>query len=1784
MPSQSSFELASLSVVKPGIQDALSVVGARLVQYLDAPALNAPALEEARSELHRIQGVLRMIRLDGVAVYCAEIEQVLTELAANANLASLLYRSVLQRALTGLTDYLDALMQGADNASLSLFPKYEAMQHLRGLEMSFEQDLFFPNLAVKLPDTVLNIAQADSPDDLIKAAHSQYQRGLMSWLKNSDEGLGLMQDALDTVLTCLPQNNTRDFWWIASGLLDCVEQDSTPMDLNIRKLFGRIERQMRAIVRSETGDVLPVINEMLYLIGSSHASSDRIEQIKQSYALEQYYPVISAAASAEDKQSYEELRDQMQEAEDNWEQCVAGDRDACVKFVEYVEKIAKKSDKLERKTPHYLTKKIEGLSKYLRDPAYARLIGEDVAMALMLWRSGMTQYETMDSRFQEQARILSDQIDAAMNQMPEDAQRIAELISLYSQTEQGAVKSSLANEMLANLQIVEQVLNEFFGDVTKRNELSNLQRLLVQIHGGLHILSLKHAEQLLLEMQARVRIFADSDAAPKMLETQALASAVSALHEYLQHMANGQNHHTKALISALNELTGLDLALFPPAEPVLKTGAAAEIQRPSGGDLDLLEIFLEEANEVLGIMRDNIEICKLQPDNMAPLITIRRGFHTLKGSGRMVGLLDLGEVAWAAERAMQKRLQGKKASSPALLSFIEDAVAAFSVWAADLERQGYVSVEAHDLIASARNIENGLETSIGAEAPATEASVAAPEEPVVTAVSEEIEPDAVVIGDISLSTVLFKIASEEASQNVVALRRQFDGLLSARPALVQYDFMRAAHTLAGICRSLGFTSVVDLAGNLEGWLQANIDIPVSISEHQLQMLAEVVVALDGMVQSICAKKMPNKYEDLVRRVLADKHTVMSEGELQAQMAEEIEDIAESRAQEIAEKRAKDMAEAQAMEAARAQEMAREIAREKALLEEQALADARAKALAEIQAKEIARARAEHIASQVEQARAERVSEAQAEMMSAELRAREIAHARIEQVVEAARAEEALRLEQQAELIAGEKSRATEAATKVKAAAVPEQKIILRDDVDAQLLPIFMEEADELTPKIGSCLRALREKPEDEPHLLNRLLHTLKGSARMTGAMRIGDIAHTMEDRLLAEDRSGAEFWDTLETDFDRINVLLEELRTGHVTPEPAAEAGSSEVTDAADIDNVAAITQLSGVERTQIVGMLRVRSDVVDRLVNQAGEISVARSRMETELRAFKEGLLELTGSVTRLRKQLREVEIQAESQMQARVSLNSESNERFDPLEFDRFTRLQELTRFMNESVHDVHTVQQSLLKNIDETNSVIFAQSRMNRDLQQSLMSVRMVPFGSMSERLYRLVRQTAKELNKRVNLELTGTGVELDRSMLEKMTAPFDHMLRNAIAHGLEDERLRVASGKDAIGEVRLSLRQENNEIVFEFSDDGAGLDFAALRANAISKGLLDADNLTVNEDQLAQLIFATGVSTANEVTEVAGRGIGMDVVRSEISALGGRIEVSSRAGLGTNFTIRLPLTLAVTQVLMVRAGDAIFAVPSTMVEQVRQVKPAVLKDIYTEQKVEWEDKVYPLHYLRTLLGDEAHLTEKQPHNPLLLLRSGNQRIALHVDELLGNKEAVVKNIGPQLARMPGIAGASVLGDGSVVLILNPIQMTQRIGSAAQKIRKVEPVVLRAQPLIMVVDDSLTVRKITTRLLTRAGYQVVTAKDGVDALEQLTEIMPDVMLLDVEMPRMDGFELTKLLRRDEKTKNLPIIMITSRTADKHRDFAIQLGVNAYLGKPYQEDELLQQIAGYIDVSKAA
>jgi chemosensory pili system protein ChpA (sensor histidine kinase/response regulator) len=430
----------------------------------------------------------------------------------------------------------------------------------------------------------------------------------------------------------------------------------------------------------------------------------------------------------------------------------------------------------------------------------------------------------------------------------------------------------------------------------------------------------------------------------------------------------------------------------------------------------------------------------------------------------------------------------------------------------------------------------------------------------------------------------------------------------------------------------------------------------------------------------------------------------------------------------------------------------------------------------------------------------------------------------------------------------------------------------------------------------------------------------------------------------------------------------------------------------------------------------------------------------------------------------------------------------------------------------------------------------------------------------------------------------------------------LLRNAVAHGIEDSSIRADAGKPVVGTITINLHQQSNDVTVEFSDDGGGLDLDRIREKAHADGLLSGGE-SLTDSEAANLVFTPGFSTASEITEFAGRGIGLDVVRSEVNALGGRIETSTERGQGTTFKLVLPLTTAVTQVVMLRMEELVVGVPANLVEMVRRVPAADLERAYQDNVFEFSGEKVPFFWAGALLQASTHSSETKTKTlPIAIFRSAGQRIAMHVDEVLGNQEVVVKNLGPQLSRLPGLVGMSVLASGAVVLIYNPVALASVYGEQARQLKRhadqsVGPttgdssssattprsslmVGVSQSPLVLVVDDSITVRRVTQRLLKREGFRVALASDGLQALERLAEEKPAVVLSDIEMPRMDGFDLVRNIRGDAKLRDLPIIMITSRIAEKHRELARELGVDHYLGKPYSEDELIGLVRQYCDV----
>jgi chemosensory pili system protein ChpA (sensor histidine kinase/response regulator) len=598
--------------------------------------------------------------------------------------------------------------------------------------------------------------------------------------------------------------------------------------------------------------------------------------------------------------------------------------------------------------------------------------------------------------------------------------------------------------------------------------------------------------------------------------------------------------------------------------------------------------------------------------------------------------------------------------------------------------------------------------------------------------------------------------------------------------------------------------------------------------------------------------------------------------------------------------------------------------------------------------------------------------------------------------------------------------------------------------------------------------------------------------------------------------------------------------------------------------------------------MARVDAELLDQLLNISGEASIARSRLEQQLGSIDFNLGELSRTVTRLKEQLRNLEIETEAQILHRHEDESSHRGDFDPLELDRYSSIQQFSRALAETANDVGSIQQ-LLENLGkETQNLLQQQARTITELQNGLMRTRMVPFQRHVQRLARIVRQAANDTGKRADLTVEGASGELDRQVLERMLPPFEHMLRNAVVHGIEKPRDRVAAGKPEAGRIVLELHREGAEVMVRLTDDGGGMNLKAIRDKGAALGLIAPGQVLSDEDAM-QLILEPGFSTAGTITQQAGRGVGMDVVATEIKRLGGALHMETKPGQGTIFTIRLPFTLAISHALVVRTGDEYYALPLPTVEGVlRLSKAEVLAHLGKDASAfDYGGQKYRFQHLATFVGLEpSPLPEQDVTIPVVLVRAGEHSTGLVADELVGSREIVVKSVGPQISSIRGISGATILGDGRIVIILDIGALVRaEWRGRAQPIPVAPKDKSDKRTFAMVVDDSITVRRVTQRLLERNGMRVLTARDGMDAVTLLQDNIPDVILLDIEMPRMDGYEVAAHVRNDPRLKDVPIIMITSRVGEKHRARAIELGVDDYLGKPYQEAQLLDAIAPLVE-----
>ncbi|MBC7682962.1 MAG: Hpt domain-containing protein, partial [Ferruginibacter sp.] len=1190
-------------------------------------------------------------------------------------------------------------------------------------------------------------------------------------------------------------------------------------------------------------------------------------------------------------------------------------------------------------------------------------------------------------------------------------------------------------------------------------------------------------------------------------------------------------------------------------EPAAPTPAEDVIE----DDAELLGIFLDEAREVVQTGLGAVSALTAAPNGVGPQSTLRRAFHTLKGSARMVGLFEFGEASWAMEQMVNGWLAEQTPAHPDLLKVASDALNAFGLWVEDIAvgASDHWRAQPFRASADARRLEM---RNLPLAVPQALADVLAPEpepelelEPELPAIVEPVEEPAIAE---SIEPFVEELAEAEPPEPLPESVPEVP-----IQAVVKADAVpESAPEEAATDVAPPDTAELDEATKVIGPLRIGIPLyNVYLNEADewsrrlLTELSEWSLELD--------QPLPDSTVALAHSLAGSSATVGFQA--LSQMARALESGLEhvQLLQQGTPQQAHIFTDAAEDIRRLLHQFAAGFLKEPNPNVLQALRDLLEDASASAP-----------LGGQV-------VSELQEQAEAAEdLADLALPDAAPEPLDAVPVAKEPVSAEEVSDFALAVRSDF-------------DDEIDLADVIDADLFPIFEEEAAELLPQLSGALRQWWARPENggaRSEVL-RTLHTLKGSARLAGALRLGELAHRLEteiERLGSEPLQSAQI-EPLLSHCDALQANMDSLRqvqapTSGVTVAVPTPEPKSETSTIVTLLTPALPAPLLAAPRLMAHQSVRVRSQLLDRLVNQAGEVIITRTRLEARLTQLRGALVDLTGNLDRMRGHLRDIEVQAESQMQSRLTLSKDTAQGFDPLEFDRFTRVQELTRMMAESDNDVATVQRTLQRTIEGTEDDLIAQARQARELQRDLLRTRMVEFEGISERLYAVVRQASKDSGRQVKLDITGGSIEMDRGVLDRMTPAFEHLLRNAIAHGVEDSATRVAAGKPAAGTITVGLHHEANDIAVTFEDDGRGLDLPRIQAKALSLGLLSSGK-PMEELEAADLIFLPGFSTASQVTELSGRGIGMDVVRSEVQALGGRIETTTQAGRGTQFKIVLPLTTAVTQVVMLRAGELSIGVPTNLVEVVRRVPAIELAEAYQNQAFAFGGEQVPFYWAGALLQTSASSQEAHDkHGAVSVLRSAAQRLALHVDEVLGNQEVVVKNLGPQLSRLPGLAGMSVLASGAVVLIYNPVALATVYGVQARQFqqdhahgsdgegvaaaRLVAPVV----PLVLVVDDSITVRRVTQRLLKREGYRVSLATDGLQALERLQEERPAIVLSDIEMPRMDGFDLARNIRADAALKDLPIIMITSRMAEKHREHARELGVNHYLGKPYSEEEL--------------
>ena len=1819
-------DLGPLAWVLDEIQKTLDSVGKSLRRFVREPAAvsasvsasesDTGALRLAAQQLHQTVGALTMVGQPSAAVMVGAMEFAVQSLLlepARCNEAAV---QKIERAGFAVCDFLNAVLAGKSVSALALFPQYRDVLEMAGSDRVHPADLW--DYAWHWADVAPLPAEPALVND--PAVRSRFDRDVLRLVQAGDREAARRLHALSLGLASGASTpHVASFWMLAGAFFEAVGLGLLPVDAYVKRAASRALIQYATLSRSDKAVSDRLGQDLLFFCAQAvprqQDAAEALRAVRSAWGVGVHAGVDYNVEQFGrfDPLALAQARKRIETAKEMWTALSGGD---VSRTRQVVDAFAQLGESLQKLHPPSLP-----MAKALNDAVDASLqsgtpptteLSLEVATSVLYLEAAFEDLDPHDRQLTLRTVQLAERIERAREGGPSEPLE-PWMEELYRRMSDRQSMGTVVDELHSHLLELEKSLDQFFRNPVDQGLLSKVPSQLMQMRGVFSVLGLEQAAQTVQHMRENVdRLMLSSTAEAVTADVDALGNNLGALG-FLIDMLGYQPALAKRLfvydeaagelkpLMGRKEVEPLDVETLPPeltaeevdaeiAAKVAALGASRRAPAPIEAfslaadswnvnigaekppvadtevteleDDDLQNIFLDEAREVLQNGLAAVATLAGSTSGGSELTVLRRAFHTLKGSARMVGFTAYGEAAWAFEQLFNIWLAEQRPVTPVLTSATESALQDFSQWVDAIAEGRTHSWEAGAFTRVANALRNGdaIETAVsGAPEAATIAhDFAATDFPELDRTPEPLS--------------------------------SFDAAEAFPPAGDDIDFLETAHA-------------------------AFAHLPQRPSEPDMEFERDLDLDLDPLpdpdYDAAPERSMPSPSQSPLLTLVSSNQSaddpVKAIGPLRIGI--QLYNVYLNEADEWSRQLVTELGEWALETQERVSDstigFAHSLAGSSATVGFQSLSGM---------------ARLIETALQHLQRQGRGTPGQGAVLVAAADELRHLLHQfaagflrdPLESTLDALRevAEAPGLPTGPAPLEAWPSAPWTSQRQDGAASDVTlddaDEGFDVDDALDADLFPVFEEEAAELLPSLGGALREWAQQPDATAPRASilRTLHTLKGSARLAGAMRLGERAHRMESEIEAigrahggVDREAIERllgrFDTLQSTFDALRGKAD-IRT--VASPEAVKTKVPEVEPEQRPRGVAApgvampMPSLLAPLRALAGQAVRIRTHLLDRLVAQAGEIIITRSRMETQLGQLRSSLGDLTGNLDRLRQQLRDVEVQAESQMQSRLAQAKDSQQGFDPLEFDRFTRVQELTRMMAESVNDVATVQRTLQKTVQATEDDLSAQARQARELQRGLLRTRMVEFEGISERLYRVVRQAAKDAGKQVRLDITGGSIEMDRGVLERMTPAFEHLLRNSVAHGIENGSAREWAGKESSGLISIDLRQEGNDVSVSFRDDGAGLDVQRIADRAMAMGLLNYGE-QISRDEAAELIFHPGFSTAEQISELAGRGIGMDVVRASVVALGGRIETQSAPGQGTTFTLVLPLTTAVTHVVMVRAGALTVGIPSNLVEVVQRVSADELDAAYVAQQHRFNDENVPLYWAGALLQSSARSDQPAARgHSIVIVRSASQRLALHVDDVLGNQEVVVKNLGPQLSRLPGMAAVSVLASGAVSLIYNPVALAAVHGETAREAQRIA----RAEwaqhgdtagaaalpveaPLVLVVDDSITVRRVTQRLLQREGYRVALAVDGLQALERLQQERPAVVLSDIEMPRMDGFDLVRNIRADASLADLPVIMITSRIAAKHRELAMQLGVDHYLGKPYSEDELVRLVRSH-------